>query len=154
MQELVYALRFRGEATHVGIDGNVLKTATTAPGCTIRSHVGIDGLRGSLHSTDGAEATCESELVFTGATSFQEAGTIRFGPGGHQLRFSTIGSAFLCPAKDDRSRQGAAIRLVDGGEGQFAGATGLIAATFIVNDAGEVTDHQLGVVYVKLELSE
>ena len=149
MQELVYALRFCGEARHVGIDGNILKTATSAPGCTIRSRVGIDGLRGSMHAILGAEAICESELVFTGATAFQEAGAIRFGPGGHRLRFSTIGSAFLGPAKDDRSRLGAAIWRVDGGEGQFAGATGLIASTFIVNDAGEVTDHQLGVVYVR-----
>lgn len=149
MRQLVYALRFRGEAKHIGIDGNVLKTATIAPGCTIRSRVGTEGLSGSLHLARGGEATFESELVFTGATTFQEAGTIRFGPGGHWLRFSTIGSAYLGPAADDKRRHGAAIWRVDGGEGQFAGATGLIASTFVVNDAGEVTDYQLGVVYVR-----
>ena len=148
MQELVYALRFRGEVMHIGIDGNILKMSATAPGCTICSQVGTDGLNGSLHPDSGGEATFESELVFTGATSFQEAGTIRFGSGGHWLRFSTIGSAFLGTAADDRRRHGAAIWRINGGEGQFAGATGLIASTFVVNDTGEVTDHQLGVVYV------
>ncbi len=149
MRQLVYALRFRGEATQIGIDGNVLKTATTAPGCTIRSRIGTEGLSGSLHAAHGGEATFESELVFTGATTFQEVGTICFGTGGHWLRFSTIGSAYLGPAADDYCRHGAAIWRIDGGEGQFAGATGLIASTFVVSDAGEVTDHQLGMVYVQ-----
>ena len=148
MRQLVYVLRFHGEARRYGVDGNVLKTAATAPGCTIRSHVGVEGLSGSLQAAHGEEATFESELVFTGATTFQEAGTIHFGPGGNWLRFSTIGSAFLGPAKGDACRHGAAIWRVDGGEGQFAGATGLIASTFVISDTGEVTDHHLGVINV------
>jgi hypothetical protein len=148
MRQLIYALRFHGEARRTGIDGNVLTTASTAPGCTIRSRVAADGLSGDLHPACGDEATLESELVLTGATTFQGGGTIRLGIGGHRLRFSTTGTAFLGPVSDDGRRHGAAIWRIEGGDGQFAGATGLIASTFVVDDAGEVTEHQLGVVYV------
>lgn len=149
MRQLIYVLRFRGEAQRIGPDGNILKTAARAPGCTIRSRVGTEGLCGSVHSTGSDEATCESELVFTGAATFQQAGTIVFGTGGHRLRFSTVGSAYLGPAADDERRHGAAIWRVDGGEGQFAGASGLIASNFVVDAAGEVTDHQLGIVSIR-----
>ena len=148
MRQLVYALRFRGEAKRVEIDGTVLTTATRAPGCTVGTRIGPEGLSGSLTPVDGDEATLESEWVFTSATTFQEGGTIVFGRGGHRLRFSTFGSAYLGPAAADACRHGSVVRWVEGGEGQFAGARGLIASALVVDDAGEVTDHQLGVVYV------
>jgi hypothetical protein len=149
MRQLIYALRFRGNAERIGVDGNVLKTAASAAGCTIRSRIGGEGLSGSVRPALGGEATFESELTFTGATTFQEAGTIVFGTGGHRLRFSTVGSGHLALASDANRRHGASIRRVDGGEGQFAGAAGLIVSNFFVSDAGEVTDHHLGVVFVR-----
>ena len=149
MRQLIYALRFRGEAKQAGIDGAVLMTATSAPGCTIGTRIGPEGVSGSLHSAAGDEASLESEWVFTGATTFQEVGTIVFGQGGHRLRFSTFGSAYLGPTSNDKFRHGTAIRWVEGGEGQFAGASGLIASAFVVDDEGVVTEHQLGLVYVQ-----
>ena len=149
MRQIIYALRFCGKVRRTGIDGNVLTTASTAPGCTIRSRLAAEGLRATLHSACGDQATLESELVLTGATTFQGDGTIRFGIGGHRLRFSTTGHAYLGPVSDDGCRHGAAIWRVEGGDGQFAGASGLIASTFIVDAEGQVTDHQLGVVHVR-----
>ena len=151
MPQLMYILRFRGEAKPAGIDGTVLTTAFSAAGCTIGTRIGSEGLSGSITPVDGDEATLESEWVFTSATTFQEEGTIVFGRGGHRLRFSTLGSAYLGPAADDGRRHGGAIRRVDAGEGQFAGASGLIASNFVVDDAGEVTDHQLGLFQVQAQ---
>src|SRR5262245_39667935 len=148
MRKLIYVLRFRGEAKRIGSDGNVLATATSAPGCTIGTGIGPEGVSGSLQPVVGDEATLESEWVFTGATTFQEAGTIAFGQGGHRLRFSTFGSAHLAATADDACRHGSAIRLVEGGEGQFAGASGLIASVFCLRDGLTVIDHQIGVLLV------
>ena len=149
MRQLVYALRFHGQARRAGIDGNVLQTATSAPGCTFRSRIEADGLHGSLRAARGDEVRLESELVFTGATTFQQTGTIDFGPGGHRLRFSTIGNGHFDLGAAGNRRCGAAIWRIDGGEGQFAGASGLITSTFVVDDAGEFTDYQHGMVYVR-----
>jgi hypothetical protein len=38
---------------------------------------------------------------------------------------------------------------VDGGEGQFAGASGLITSNFFVSDSLDVTDHHYGVIFVE-----
>ena len=38
---------------------------------------------------------------------------------------------------------------IDGGAGAFADATGRIVSNFLVSAAGELTDHELGVVFVQ-----
>jgi hypothetical protein len=131
------------------IDGNVLKTATGAAGLAIQTRIGVDGMSGTLRTPAGEKATLESELVFTGETTFQQTGMIAFGSGDHQLRFSSVGSGYLGPATAADCRHGAAIWRVDGGDGQFAGASGLIVSNFFVSTTGEVTDHQLGVVFTE-----
>jgi hypothetical protein len=149
MRRLIYALRFRGSAQRVGIDGNVLKIVTKAPGCSIQTRIGVDGMKGALRTVVGQEAMFESELVLTGETTFQQTGTVTFGTGGHRLHFSSVGSGHLGPATEAKRRHGAAIWRVDRGDGQFAGASGLIVSNFYVSKTGEVTDHQLGVVVVQ-----
>jgi hypothetical protein len=151
MPLVVYALRFQGFAQPDGIDGNLLKTETRAPGCTVRSLIGSEGLIGTLQPVLGEESTFDAELTLTGATTFQEAGTITFGPAGHLIRFSSAGSGHLMSSPEVDLRHGAAIWRIDGGEGQFAGASGLIVSNFLVSDAGEMTDHQFGVVFVRGE---
>ena len=147
MPQLIYALRFHGAAQRHGPDGNVLRITATAPGCAIHSEIGAEGLTGSIRPAPG-EATLESELTFTGETTFQEAGTIVFGPGEHRLRFSTMGSGYLDPLAPDTRRHGSAIRRVDGGDGQFAGASGLITSLVFVSDDLSIDDHHLGVIFV------
>ena len=147
MRQLVYALRFTGQATPASPDGTVLKAATTAPSSTVTSTVGPAGLAGGLHPVAGGEATFASEVTFTGATSFQEVGTIAFG-GGHLLRFSTVGSGYLGPSPDPTRKHGTVSWRVEGGEGQFAGASGLITSNFFVGEDLAVTDHHLGVLFL------
>ena len=144
MREVIYAMRFRGQAEPVGEVGNVLRAATSAPSSTLSSTVGEDGLTGTLAAAAGEVATFESEVTFTGETSFQEVGTIGFGPG-HHLRFSTVGSGYLGPSADPGRKQGTVMWRVDGGEGQFAGATGLITSNFFVDESFGVVDHHFGV---------
>jgi hypothetical protein len=47
------------------------------------------------------------------------------------LRFATLGSGYLGPGPDDTRRHGAGVWRVEGGEGQFAGARGLITSNFL-----------------------
>ena len=147
MRQLVYALRFTGRATPASPDGTVLKAARTAPSSTVTSTVGPAGLAGTLEPAAGGKATFASEVTFTGATSFQEVGTIAFGAG-HRLRFSTVGSGYLGASPDPALKHGAVSWRVEGGEGQFAGASGLITSNFFVGEDLAVTDHHLGVLFL------
>jgi hypothetical protein len=143
----MYAMRFTGHAEPVGEAGNVLKAATSAPSSTLTSSVGPTGLSGTLAPAPGEPATFESEVTFTGETSFQETGTITFG-GENSLRFATVGSGYLAPSADPGRRQGTVMWRVEGGEGQFAGASGLITSNFFVDAGLGVVDHHFGVLLV------
>src|SRR6478672_11416929 len=101
MQQLVYALRFRGTARRTGVDGNILETVSCAPGCRIDTRVIAGRLVGELSPNPGDETTVETEMVFTGETSFLETGSITFGSEDNRLRFSTVGSAYLGPLSQD-----------------------------------------------------
>ena len=147
MQEVIYAMRFRGQAEPVGEVGNVLKAVTSGPSSTLTSTVGSDGLTSTLTPVPGQEASFESEVTFTGETSFQEVGTIAFGAG-HRLRFATVGSGYLGPCLDPTRKHGTVSWRVEGGEGQFAGASGLITSNFVVGADLAVTDHHLGVLFL------
>ena len=147
MRQLVYAMRFGGQATPASPDGSVLTVAAAAPSSTLTSLVGPVGLAGGLRPTAGGEATLASEVTLTGATSFQEVGTIAFG-NGHRLRFSTVGNGYLGPGPDPTRRHGAVVWRVEGGEGQFAGARGLITANVVVGADLAVMSHHLGVLFL------
>lgn len=147
-QPIVYVLQFRGEVQRTGIDGSVVKTITGASSCSIDTQVDENGVSGSITTAMRDKAILVSELVLTGATTFQQTGRIVFGSGGHGFSFATIGSGHFDSAAPGEGQHGAAIWRLERGEGQFAGATGLIASNFVVSTSGEVTDHQLGVVFV------
>jgi hypothetical protein len=91
MPQILYMLQFTGKATPVNTAGTILKAHTTAPSCTLTTVNGIEDVRSTLQSASGGEATFESEVTFTGETSFREAGTITFGDPRHRLYFSTVG---------------------------------------------------------------
>ena len=94
---------------------------------------------GGFESPEGTSA---------GEAGFKETGLITFGEGEHQLRFSTIGQGYIGPSAEPHLKQGAVMWQVESGEGQFKGAQGLITSNFIISDAGEVTDHHTGVIFV------
>ena len=83
-------------------------------------------------------------MTFTGETSFLEIGTISFGEG-HVLQFSTSAAATLAPSADPTRKQGTVMWRVEGGEGQFAEASGLITSNFFVDERLGVVDHHFGV---------
>lgn len=149
MRQITYTMQFKGRAAPVGGSSTVLRATTTASSCTLTTVVGPEGVNGNLQPAAGGTASFESEVTLTGETTFQESGTITFGQGGHRLRFSTVGQGYLGSSPDPKLRHGSVMWRVDGGEGQFAGASGLITSNFTVSETGEVTDNHLGVVFVK-----
>jgi hypothetical protein len=148
MRQVIYALRFTGHAVAVNDSGTMLKATTTAPSSALTSTVGADGLASEMQPVAGAEATFTSDVTFSSESAFDETGTISFGEG-NQLRFSTIGSGYLGGSADPSLKHGTVMWQVDGGEGQFAGATGLITSNFFVGSNLEITDHHFGVLFLR-----
>ena len=148
MKQIIYAMQFKGQGGP-GPSPNVLKAATSSPSCTLSTVIGAEGVQGSLQPAGGGKASFESEVTITGETSFVESGSIRFGDGTHRLRFSTVGQGHLGDSPEPKVKSGAVMWRIDGGEGQFAGASGYITSNFTMDEAGRVTDNQFGVIYVK-----
>ena len=60
-----------------------------------------------------------------------------------------MGQGYLGDSPEPKLKSGAGMWRVDGGEGQFEGASGYITSNFTMDESGHVTDNQLGVIYVK-----
>ncbi|MFZ2062275.1 MAG: hypothetical protein WAU82_14785, partial [Candidatus Binatus sp.] len=146
MKQIIYAMQFKGKAGP-GPAANVMKASTSASSSTIASVVISQGVQGKIEPAAGGKAEFESEVTLTGETSFLEKGSIRFGDG-NRLQFSSIERGYLGDSADPKLKSGAVMWRVDGGDGQFAGATGYITSNFTLSDAGDVTDNQFGVIFV------
>ena len=105
-------------------------------------------MTGSLRPTAEGRAEFESTVTLTGASTFQESGTIAFGSG-HRLRFTTIGQGHLGPSPQAGIMHGSVMWRVEGGEGQLDGAQGLITSNFTFTEAGDVVDNHYGVLWIK-----
>ena len=127
VHELVYVLRFSGHATPVGPAGGMIKIAATAPSCTIGTTIGPEGVWAEMRHMAGDDATLVSEVIFTRRATFQATGTIMFSIG-HALHISTAGSGYLTAGHDPVRRHGGAIWRIEGGDGQFAQASGLVTS--------------------------
>lgn len=149
MRQLLYAMQFKGSAAPKAGAASVIKAATSAPSCSVSSTVGDGGLTGTIHPAPGGHAAFESEVTLLGGTSFSEAGTIRFGDSNHVLSFTTVGEGFLGKSPDPSLQHGSVMWRVEGGEGQFAGATGLITSNFTLSATGEVIDNHFGVIFIR-----
>jgi hypothetical protein len=148
MKQVIYSMQFKGTAApKEGVSG-IIKASTRASSCTLSSVVGPAGVTSTLLPAQGGQASFESEVTITGETSFKETGTIRFGDSNHCLRFSTIGQGFLGKSLEAAIQHGSVMWNVDGGEGQFAGASGIITSNFTLNDTGEVIDNHFGLIFV------
>jgi hypothetical protein len=147
MKQIIYAMQFKGKAGP-GASANVMKAATSSPSTIVTSLIGADGVHGKIEPTSGGKAEFESEVTITGETSFLEKGSIRFGDR-NRLQFSTVEHGYLGDSPEPGLKSGAVMWRVDGGEGQFAGATGYITSNFTLSDTGEVTDNHFGVIFVK-----
>ena len=148
MGQIMYTMQFKGHAAPVSGASGVLQATTTAASCSITTTVGAGGVNGVLQPAAGGPAAFESQVTFTGENAFQEVGRITFGEGGHRLFFSTVGQGYIAPSAESGLQHGAVIWQVERGEGQFAGASGLITSNFSVRATGEVTDNHFGVIFV------
>ncbi len=147
MKHVIYSMQFKGTAASGG--ENIMKVTTSATSCSMDSVVGTDGVESAFHPAEGGLAYFESEVRLTDTNTFTETGTISFGEDEHLLRFSTVGHGVLGPSADPKYSAGSVTWKVDGGEGQFEGASGLITSNFLVLEDGEITDYHFGVIFVK-----
>jgi hypothetical protein len=147
IRQVLYAMRFVGHATPIGEVGAAWRITTMAPSAALSAIVGPDGLQGTISPLPGGEATFTSEMTATAAETFLEIGAMTFGEG-HRLRLTTVGSGYLGPSADPALQQGAVIWRVEEGEGQFAGASGLICANVLLRDNGQIVAHHLGLIFV------
>jgi hypothetical protein len=148
MKQIIYAMQFRAKA-EPGASPNVMKAMTSSPSSTVTTVVGPEGVHGSIQPAAGDSAQFESEVTVTGETSFTETGTIRFGNSKHTLRFSTVGQGFLGKSPDEALQHGSVMWRVESGEGQFAGASGLITSNFTLSAVGDVIDNHFGLIFLR-----
>ena len=148
MRQLRYVLRFSGRAVPAEGTPGVIKASTSAASAAFETTVSTDGVRGTMKPVPGGEASFQSEVTLTGETSFLEAGTIAFGDG-NVLRFSTVEHGYLGPSVDPDLQAGAVMWKIDGGEGQFDGASGFITSNFTLGKEGAVTDYHFGLIFLK-----
>jgi len=149
MKQIIYVMRFKGQAAPVAGSATVIKATTSAPSCTVTTTVGPDGVGAVLTPNAGGNAYFESEVRITGETSFLESGSIRFGDVNHVLRFCTVGQGYLGASPDPKIKSGAVTWRIEDGEGQFKGANGYITSNFTLDEAGAVIDHHFGVIFVR-----
>ena len=77
---------------------------------------------------------------------FELAGTVGFGSG-NALRFRSHGRGVIEPSPDPGLRLASAICDIDGGSGELESASGRITSSFLISDTGELTEHQVGLVF-------
>ena len=149
MQQIVYAMHFQGKATPAEGETGVFRVHAAAVSSSITSVVNSGGITGGFDPSAVADANFESRVTTTPGKGFEERGTIAFGSGGHRLRFKTLGAGWMGPSADSRLQQGTVTWELEEGEGQLAGAQGLITSNFTITYDGEVNDYHLGVLYLK-----
>jgi hypothetical protein len=149
MKPVTYALQFRGVASQVA--PGVLNLRASAPGGALHTVLVDDGVQSRYEPAAGDEALLEARMVVSD-DSFEAIGSVNFG-GSHAFHFRSRGGR-LAATPDSHLRQGTASGEVEGGIGQFANASGRITSNFFISDTGELTDHQLGLVFIGPALEE
>jgi hypothetical protein len=95
----------------------------------------------------GETAELDAEVERYGDGTFVERGTIRYGAGGG-VTFETVGRGWVEQAPSSDGVAGGVVWTVTGGDGEFAGARGLITSNFTVSAAGEVVDNHVARLYL------
>ena len=150
MRKLHYTMHFRSRTSAASGNLGLLHTAGSAPSCVVSTFICPSGIRTDVQGTgDGGLAFFESDLRITGPEEFQEDGSITFGDESeHLLRFSTVGKGHIATGLEPGTMTGTASWRVDGGEGQFAAARGLITSAFTINGAGDRCDLHCGLIFL------
>src|SRR5713101_4258576 len=149
MRKILYTMRFRGQASPAAAESEVLRTTGSATSCVVSTIIRRVGMETDFGASEGDLAFFESELRVTGPDAFQEGGTITFGDDSeHVLRFSTVGDGHITSSLEPGTMAGTASWKVEGGEGQFASASGFITSSFTISDSGERTDFHCGLIFL------
>jgi hypothetical protein len=149
MQQIVYAMQFKGKATPVPGNASVINVQAVAASASITNLVNKGGIIGGFDPSAVADATFESQVTLLAGNQFEEHGNITFGDEGHSLRFTTIVQGWMGPSPNPKLQQGTVTWKLEGGEGQLNGAEGVITSNFTITQDGEVTDHHMGLIYLK-----
>ena len=142
MQRITMAARFRGAAA--APSGEPPQTEPRASSISIEA-VLADGSTAVIE-----QASYENHVVYTGESTFDETGTIRFGEGQGELQIAALGEGTLGPCADPDLLHGVVAYRITGGAGRFEGASGLITSNFLLSPAtGEFEERQVAVVFVE-----
>ena len=102
-----------------------------------------------VRPSPGELAFLDSELRVTGASSFEENGTVMFGENSeHLLHFSTIGQGRFTTGHGPGTMTGTVVCNIEGGEGEFAAACGFISSTFTLSGSGELINLHSGLIFL------
>jgi hypothetical protein len=94
-------------------------------------------------------ASNENHAVHTSESTFTETGTISFDGGDGELEIATLNEGTLGPCPEPGVLHGAAVYRITGGDGRFAGATGLITTNFLLwPETGRFDERQAAVVFL------
>jgi hypothetical protein len=142
VKPITFSLQFRGQVAQLE-EG--LRKQARAPGCALVTSLTAEGPDGHFVWAPGDdEALLDSTLAFQDERRFDELGTIVFALG-NSLRIR--GSGRLAPSADPDLRQGTVVWTIEGGDGHFEGASGLITSNFLLSASGDLTENQLAVVF-------
>lgn len=145
VRHVAFSMQFRGYSTR--LSPGVVTARATAPSSALVTEVDPDGVHGRFEVRDGDESHLECRLTFLDETRFEQVGTISFG-NGNAVRFRSASEGRLADAAEPGLRHGAVTWEIDGGTGALEGATGRIVSNFLLSDTGELTDNQLGVLFL------
>lgn len=137
---ITYALQFRGQAQE---SGRVAHATARAPSTMLVSVVDRDGPHGHFEEVGASEALLRVVLDEDGPVS----GEIDFGSG-NTLRLVAVERCAPRDTVTRHLRHGAALFEVAAGTGRLTGATGWITSNFLVSDSGDLTDNQLGLLFL------
>lgn len=147
MRQVLYVMKFSGQAMFAMGGQQQISLKTTGLSNSVSTRVTDEGVEGSLTASQDGAAFLESTVTMNGSTAFTQEGTISFGDD-HEITFETVGAGLFGPSADPHHFHGSVTWRVTAGTGSLAGATGYVTSNFTISDQGEVSDYQLGVLFV------
>ncbi|HLG99121.1 MAG TPA: hypothetical protein VKX49_22610 [Bryobacteraceae bacterium] len=149
MQQLVYTMHFRGQASRSGQDPVIIRTTSSGTSCRIETVVGPTGVETTLHPAPGDLAFLEYEIRLTSQGAFQGSGVLTFGDeGADAIQFSSEQKGQFLPNAAPGVMAGGISWKVEGGSGRFAAATGFISSAFTLNESGQMNEYHCGLIFI------
>jgi len=152
MRQLVFPLEFKGKWSRWPGRYRAKLAATDETWRGTFAQLGLETAgEGAEHGTATLVAEIEALVGHgvpdEGVGTFTETGTITYGTSG-SVTFQTVGQSVFVASANPGLRHGAIVLEITGGEGQLAGATGLITSNFSVTAGNELTDLQFAQIFL------